>query len=194
MKSKLSFILLPLFLFLFAANDLTAQDVIHLKNKKEPIQAKVIEIGTGEIKYKLWVEKEDGLTYVIEKFAVTRIVFQNGRTEFFGVETLDIEEYFEGQKKRAIKISFLGPLFGSTSITYEQSIKPSRNIEIKAAIVGLGFNGRSRDARGFIAGIGYKLFKKPSFVTSDLRRRHLLQGGYIKPCLLYTSPSPRDRG
>ena len=79
-------------------NDLKAQDVIHLKNNKDHIQAKVIEIGTGEIKYKLWAEKEDGLTYVIEKTAVTRVEFQNGRKEFFGVETMDIEEYFDGQK------------------------------------------------------------------------------------------------
>ena len=46
--------------FLFS-NNMAAQDVIHVKNKKESIQAKIIEIGTGEIKYKLWEEKEDGL-------------------------------------------------------------------------------------------------------------------------------------
>ena len=182
MNSKLSFVSVCILLFLFGANELSAQDVIHFKSKKDPIQVKVIEIGTGEIKYKLWEEKEDGLVYVVEKTAVTRVEFQNGRTEFFGQETMDMEVYFEGQKTRALKISFLGPMIGFTSFTYEQSIKPGHSWEVKATLPGLGIDpDEDRNVKGFIGSIGYKLLKKPSFVTSDLRRRHILQGGYIKP-------------
>ena len=180
MKSTIySFV--TLFIFMLITPTLQAQDVIHLKKKQESIEAKIMEIGTGEVKYRLWAEKEDGVIYVLEKRNITHIKFENGRTEYFGQETIDEAEYFAGQDKRALKISFLAPLTGSTTFTYEQNIKPGRSWEARAAIIGLGFNREDRDARGFIGTIGYKFYKKPTFITSDTRRRHILQGGYIKP-------------
>ena len=64
---------------------------------------------------------------------------------------------------------------------YEQNINPGRSWEVRAAIVGLGFNPGERDAKGFIGAIGYKFYRKPTYVTSDTRRRHILQGAYFKP-------------
>ncbi len=181
MKVKLSYLAAFFVLFLFASNDLVAQDKIYKKNKKEAIEAKVLEIGTGEIKYQIYGEA-DGLVYVVEKTAILRIEFEDGRTEFYGKEKMDMEEYFEGQKTKGLKISFLGPLVGNTNLTYEQSIRPGRSFEIKAAFVGLGINREEGDdPRGVIVSAGYKLMKKPTFLTSDTRRRHILQGGYLKP-------------
>lgn len=182
MKIKLSYLVAFVALFLFTANDAFAQDKIYKKNKSEPILAKVLEIGTGEIKYKLYEEQGDDLVYVIEKEFIIKIEFESGRTEYYGKEKMDVEEYFEGQKKRALKISFVGPLIGQTSFIYEQNIRPGRSWEAKAVIVGLGFNrDLDANARGFIGSASYKLYRKPTFVTSDLRRRHILQGAYLKP-------------
>lgn len=182
MKVKLNYFVAFFILFLFAANDVVAQDKIYKKAKKKAIEAKVIEIGTGEIKYKLYGEEEGELVYVVEKTSILRIEFEDGRIEYYGKEKIDMEEYFMGQKTKALKVSFLGPLVGNTNLTYEQNIQPGRSFEVKASFIGLGINREGGDdPRGVIVSAGYKLMKKPTFLTSDTRRRHILQGGYLKP-------------
>jgi len=167
-------------LLLFTADSLMAQDMIYQKGKTEAVQAKVIEIGLVDIKYRIWEERKEGVVYSIEKSNVDRIEFENGRTERYGEGTLEQGSNFTGQKKRALKISFLGPLTSSTAIAYEQSIKPGQSMEFKGTIVGLGINNFT-ESRGFIGAASYRFYRKPSFITSDLKRRHILQGGYFKP-------------
>lgn len=177
---------------LFAYNAQT-QDVIHKKNGKV-IEAKVVEIGTSEIKYRQF-DQPDGPIYVEEKENLLKIVFQDGRTEFYGTARMDDAALFEGQKKAAIKISFLGPLFGYTNFLYERNIKPGRSWEAKAAIIGLGKQYDDK-AVGFLGSWAYKFYRKPDFHTSDMKRTHILQGGYIKPELFagYSSFYNTDDG
>lgn len=163
--------------FLFAAN-MQAQDVIHKKNG-QILQTKVVELGVGEIKYRLF-DQPDGPIYVVEKESIAKIIFQDGHTELYGAARMDDKEMFEGQGKRNLKVSFLGPLIGYTNIIYEQNIKPGRSWEAKACIVGLG-KAQEDHPRGFIGSFAYKFYKKPTFYTNDMKRTHLLQGGYIKP-------------
>jgi len=180
MKFFINTMLIVGVLFLLTANNLMAQDMIYAKDKKEAIEAKVIEIGSVEIKYRLWEEAKDGVIYSVEKSAVYRIEFENARTEYFGQETIEQDSNFTGQKKRALKISFIEPMLGSTTISYEQNIKPGRSMEFRGTIVGAGLNNDIQ-ASGFVGAVSYKFYRKPSFVTSDLKRRHILQGGYFKP-------------
>lgn len=180
MKFLMKFMLIAGVLFLLTTDNLMAQDMIYEKGKNEAVQAKVIEIGLVDIKYRIWEEAKDGVVYSIEKSNVDRIEFENGRTERYGEETLEQSSNFTGQKKRALKISFLGPLLGSTSIAYEHSIKPGQSMEFRGTIVGLGINNPLA-SRGFMGAASYRFYRKPSFVTSDLKRRHILQGAYFKP-------------
>lgn len=168
--------LLTVFCLMSAA--LLAQDVIHKKNG-QILQTRVVELGTGEIKYRLF-DQPDGPIYVVEKESIVKIVFQDGHTEYYGIARMDATEMFEGQRRKNLKVSFLGPLLGYTNVVYEQNIKPGRSWEAKACIVGLG---RQFDdhARGFIGTVAYKFYKKPTFYTNDMRRTHLLQGAYFKP-------------
>ncbi len=168
--------LLTVFFLMNAA--LYAQDIIHKKNG-QVIQARVVELGTGEIKYRPF-DQPDGPIYVVEKESIVKIIFQDGHTEFYGIARMDATELFEGQHKKNLKVSFLGPLLGYTNIMYEQNIKPGRSWEAKACIIGLG---RQFDdhARGFIGTVAYKFYKKPTFYTDDMKRTHLLQGAYVKP-------------
>ena len=62
-------------------HSLNAQDVI-LKRTGEKIEAKVLEIGTNEIKYKKFSNLE-GPTYNIEKREVFEITYKNGEVEKF---------------------------------------------------------------------------------------------------------------
>lgn len=180
MKIKLSFILTFFVLFLFSTNDLNAQDKIHFKKKGKIVEAKILEIGTVEIKYKIWGEEEGGLTYVVEKTTISFIEFESGRTEYFGEALLDHEDNFEGQKRQAIKISWAGFLIGYSTVAYEKVLKPGRTIEYKVNLIGLG-RQTDRDAKGIIGTFGYRFYRKPTFVTSDLRRTNILQGMYFKP-------------
>lgn len=163
---------------LLTAYQAQAQDVIHKKNGKV-IEAKVVELGTSEIKYKMFSDP-DGPIYVDEKENIDKIVFQDGRTEQYGTTRIDASEMFAGQKKSAIKVGFMGPLFGQTTIVYERNIRPGRSWEVKAALVGLG-RKTDYESTGFIGSYAYKFYKKPTFYTADMKRSHLLQGGYIKP-------------
>ncbi|MCC6410316.1 MAG: hypothetical protein IT270_01580 [Saprospiraceae bacterium] len=163
---------------LLTAYQSQAQDIIHKKNGKV-IEAKVVELGTSEIKYKMFSDP-DGPIYVDEKENIDKIVFQDGRTEKYGTTRIDASEMFAGQKKSAIKIGFMGPLVGYTNIIYERNVRPGRSWEVKGVLVGLG-RQLEDEAVGFIGTYAYKFYKKPTFYTSDMKRSHLLQGGYIKP-------------
>lgn len=169
--------------FFFFANDVIAQDKIYKKNQKAPIEAQVIEIGTSEIKYKLYENRADDLIYVLEKSAIEKIEFENGREESFGVERINLAELYQGQKRRALKVGLISPLIGTTKITYEQNIKPGRSFEVKASMIGVGLNAGG--VKGLYGSIGYKMFKNPNFVTSDMRRGHLMQGLYAKPEIFF---------
>ncbi len=192
MKFLIKIMLVSGVLFLFTADSLMAQDVIYEKGKTEAVQAKVIEIGLADIKYRIWEERKDGVVYSIEKSNIDRIEFENGRTERYGEEMLEQSSNFTGQKKRVLKISFLEPLTASTTIAYEQSLRPGHSLEFRGTIVGAGINNDFRNAGGFIGAASYKFYRKPSFVTSDLKRRHLLQGGYFKPEVFFGYTSYDD--
>ncbi|MGH2645913.1 MAG: hypothetical protein ACRDE8_00030, partial [Ginsengibacter sp.] len=73
---KKTFILL---LVSFFAVKVFAQDKIY-KLRGPVIKAKVIEIGTDEIKYRLY-DSPDGPIYVVDKSSLNRIEFADGRTE-----------------------------------------------------------------------------------------------------------------
>lgn len=165
--------------FFFFANNVIAQDKIFKKNQKTPIEAQVIEIGTSEIKYKLYKDRAADLIYVLEKTAIEKIEFENGNIETFGVDRIDMAELYQGQKQRALKMGLISPLIGTTKITYEQNIRPGRSFEIKATMVGMGLNFTK--TKGMFGSIGYKMYRKPTYVTSDMKRSHLMQGLYLKP-------------
>ena len=62
-----------------------AQDVIYKKDKTK-IDAKVLEIGTSEVKYKP-TSNPDGPLYSVSKSDIATIVFQNGTFEIFSSES-----------------------------------------------------------------------------------------------------------
>lgn len=171
-----------------------AQDKIY-KNNGELVEAKVIEIGESEIKYKLFADPE-GPTYSVDKDRLKKIVYKNGREETFQSSLRDAELYAD-QSKRALKINFLAPLAGYTQINYEQNIKPGRSFELSLGIIGLGKRQRVdeysysngigtnreyfRKAAGAFLGGGYKFIKVPNFVRNGDKYSHVLQGIYAKP-------------
>ena len=69
-------------LFLFLISIITIQSAFSqdniIKKNGDEIKAKVVEVGTTEIKYKKF-EKQSGPTYVIEKADVFMIKYEDGQ-------------------------------------------------------------------------------------------------------------------
>ncbi len=173
------------------ATQLFAQDKIY-KLKGTVINAKVIEIGTDEIKYKLF-DNPDGPVYVVEKSSLNRIEFANGTVEKYKANFKDPENY-AGQLTKGLKINFLAPLLGYTQFSYEKSVSPLKSYELSIGIIGAGknyqidnyyINGQyqpyKRNAFGGFVEAGYKFNKLPNFFSKGTRMTHVMQGSYVKP-------------
>lgn len=178
------------FLTIFTAH-LFAQDKIY-KLKGTVVLAKVIEIGTDEIKYKLF-ESPDGPVYVVDKSTLNRIEFADGRVEKYKLSIKDPQNY-EGQLTKAIKLNFLAPLLGFSQFSFEKSVAPLKSYELGVGIIGAGKNyaiesiysngqyySYKRNAFGLYLDAGYKFNKLPSFFNRGIRMTHVMQGTYIKP-------------
>ena len=186
MKKIILFLLIILF-----TTQLFAQDKIY-KLKGTVINAKVIEIGTDEIKYKLF-DSPDGPIYVVDKSSLNRIEFADGRVEKYKLSYKDPQNY-EGQLSKAIKINFLAPLLGYSQFSFEKSISPLKSYELGLGIIGAGknyqidnyyINGQyqpyKRSAFGGFVEAGYKFNKLPNFFNKGVRMTHIMQGSYVKP-------------
>jgi hypothetical protein len=172
-----------------------SQDKIYRNNGKI-VEAKIIEIGSDEIKYKEF-NNPDGPIYVLETDKIKKIVFENGTTQKFEDNLRDPERY-AGQAKRAIKVNFLSPLYGYFEVGYEKSTGVGKGYEVSLGIIGAGkseqleyynsSNGQfatvHRGQLGAFASIGYKFGKLPDFVIfGKTKMSHLMQGTYAKPIL-----------
>ena len=184
---KLIFFLSLLFTFSIAGN---SQDKIYRNNGKI-IEAKVIEIGSSEIKYKEF-NNQDGPVYVLETDRIKKIVYQNGKVETFEDNLKDPERY-AGQRNKAIKLNFLSALYGYTEIGFEKSKGVGKSYEFSLGIIGAGkslqldyYYGQIGEVKrspfgAFISG-GYKFGKLPDFILfGKSKASHLMQGTYVKP-------------
>ena len=171
---KLLSILLTIAL-IFSISTLTAQDQI-FKKSGEVIECSITEMGIDEIKFKT-VEMDD-VVMVIDKRLVEKVIM-DGRTIIIK-DALNDDSFYVGQRKSALKVDFLSPLFGFTGVHYEQSLKPGQSLEVGIGLIGLGFNTFNDPVGGFVD-IGYKLRHRPLLFGRGDRYSHLLNGSYVRP-------------
>lgn len=174
---------------LFFSHTLFAQDQI-VKRSGQVIKAKVIEVGTSEIKYKL-SDNIDGPLYSVDKNQVSKVIYENGHIDNFTTDIKDTANY-TGQLRKAIKINFLAPLLGYSEFSFEKSTGVGKSYELSLGIIGLGksqqldyYNNSlttvNRSQFGFFASAGYKFNKWPDFLFGRTRFTHIMQGAYAKP-------------
>lgn len=178
-------------LICFLSLNSSAQDKIYRKNGKV-VQAKILEVGSSEIKYRVWKD-DTGPVYILETDKIQKVEFENGKVEKFTPDLKDPELYAD-QLNKAIKVNFLGPLFGFMQISYEKSTGVGKGYEASLAIIGAGktstldyYDNSLQTNRtnqfGFAASFGYKFNKLPDFLFGRTRLTHIMQGAYIKPVL-----------
>ena len=171
-----------------------SQDKIYRNNGKI-VEAKIIEIGSNEIKYREF-SNPDGPIYVLESDRIKKIVFQNGKEQKFEDNLKDPERY-AGQASKAVKLNFLSPLYGYSEIGFEKSTGVGKGFEVSLGILGAGkagtigyFNSQFQEVKrspfGFFVSGGFKFGKLPDFILfGKSRATHLMQGTYIKPILYF---------
>lgn len=176
MKTKLFFTLT--FLVILLSQSISAQDII-IKKDNDTIRCKIKEIGLDDIKYTLPEYSQD-VTFAVDKDNVSKIIFENGKEMSFQKEINNPDNY-KDNKKNALKINFLSPLYGSTSFSYERSLRPRRSVEGTLGIIGLGTDPNNENPAGAYVKFGYKLIKDPDFYLRGMRYAHILKGAYFKP-------------
>lgn len=169
---------LTFLLFLILTLTATAQDKI-IKKNAEILNCKVTEIGADEVKY--YYAESPKLIFGIDKALVDRIEFATGEVIKIEENTFRNPEYYVNQSKNALKVNFLSPLFGTTELVYERSIKPSQSWEVALGIVGLGNDIDNIDPFGFYGKFAWKFMRDPDFYMTRMHYSHLLKGGYFAP-------------
>lgn len=155
-----------------------SQDIIYTRKQGE-IKAKVVEIGTNEIKYKNY-DNQDGPVIVIRKAEVRKIQYQNGKEDIIVPDKYSANQEEQiMDKQNAIKVHPFSPLNGHLAISYERVIKPGFNLETKIGIIGAGVQPlRDNKATGGFAKIGAKFLFGQDFAIDGMRMSHPLKGAY----------------
>jgi hypothetical protein len=164
----------------------TAQDRI-IKITNDTITCKIKEIGDDEVKY-THKDYNNDVIFGIDKNKVRLIIFSDGKELNIKNSMYDSSQY-KSQRKNALKVGFLSPIFGATSFTFEHSLKPGSSIEATLGIIGLGDNINGDASGGMYLKFGYKFIKSPDFYLKGMRYVHILKGAYIRPEVIFSSYS-----
>jgi hypothetical protein len=174
-----------LLILILASSTIKAQDII--RTKTDTIQAKVIEIGIDEIKYREY-SYPTGPVIVIEKNKVVEITFENGSKYLITPDPYDVSKEVEVRNKsRAIKFELFAPLTNDIVFGYETMIKVGTNLEFKVGIIGPGTAPNTENASGFFLKGGVKFLTSPTYLQNGVKYVHQLKGAYIKPEIIFNS-------
>ena len=186
-------------LFFSTIKSIHAQDLIVKKNN-ETIKAKILEVGTTEIRYKLF-DSPDGPTLVINKREIKtlKIHAENGKND--KVMNITDDPMSAGNasivdKTSSFKFHFFSPLNHHLAFSYEWMVKPGFNWEAGIGIVGPGVGLLSNAGsiynthpQGFFLRTGPKflLGSSSDIEIEGARYAHPLKGRYFKvEAILYT--------
>ena len=157
---------LVIFVLITMSMELNAQDTIHTRDNKT-ILAKVIQIGKGELVYKLWTQPT-GPTRVMMLDRVERIVYQDGMVEFpeksYNTEPVvrkritspkkakrDITVVIDQPEMNIFKVRTFGPMFNFGAVSWERNMKKNRSLEMEAGVIGLGLSPFSEGKGGYMS-------------------------------------------
>lgn len=183
-------------LFFISIAAVQAQDLI-IKKNNETIKAKILEVGTTEIKYKLF-DSPEGPTFTVNKRDVKsmKIQSENGKSDKVMNVTDDPMSVGNAaivDKTSSIKFHFFSPLTHKLAFTYEWMVRPGFNWEAGVGFVGPGVGLFDQvinlHPRGFYIRTGPKflLGSSSDIEIEGARYAHPLKGRYFKiEAIMYT--------
>jgi len=155
------------------------------------IKAKIIEIGAGEIKYKLY-SNPDGPEISVKKQDVNTVKINGELVYKHKDDPLSVSNKSILNKTSIVKFYFLSPFFHHLAVGYEWMDKPGFNWDVALGIIGPSVvTNDDRKPRGFFlrGGPKFLLGSSSDIVTEDTKERyaHPLKGKYIKIDLILNS-------
>lgn len=177
--------------FILLVNVLFSQDII-IKKNNEQIRAKILEVGTTEIKFKFY-DAQDGPTITISKSDVKSLKIK-GKNESSVIDVNDdpmsVSNNLIMDKTNSLKFHFFSPLNSHLAFGYEWMKKPGFNWEVGMGIIGLGTKTisdnidlieNSKPAGAFIrGGAKFLLGSTSDYEVEGLKYAHPLKGRYFK--------------
>jgi hypothetical protein len=166
------------------------QDKMLLRAKPDTLLIKIIEIGSDEVRYKLWPIDSEMPIMVEKKDRIRKIVFANGTVIRFAEDEFSNPENYSTQKKMAIKMDMFSPIRNVLSFSCEYSIKPGISLEGGLGYIGVAsFTGNDwlnyNEADGGFIRAGIKFINQPDYYLKGMRYTHILKGAYIKPEIMF---------
>ncbi|MTI40273.1 hypothetical protein [Fulvivirga lutimaris] len=174
--------LLAILILLLCTGQAVAQDKIYKKDRSV-IECKITEVGLDEIKY-IDPELEDGPIISISVDDIIKIEFSNGRVIEYKDKLNDPNTYSE-DKKVALKLHFLSPIFENLAFSLEKNIKPGQSYEAELGLIGIGFDTDpdNKSSGLFISG-GFKFLRTPDFYSRQFKYAHIMKGAYVMPQII----------
>lgn len=187
-QGKLLFSTSIMCLLIFVNNNF-AQDII-IKKDNEQIKAKIIEIGTTEIKFK-YFDAPDGPTVVISKKEIKSLKIEGKADKLISVnefkdDPMSVSNSAIIDKTSSIKFNFFSPLSHHLAFSYEWMIRPGFNWEAGLGIVGPGVGATdgylNYHPKGVFVRTGPKflLGNSSDIEIEGARYAHPLKGRYFK--------------
>lgn len=129
-------------------------ETIVIDNKKESedqivkkdgstLKVKVLEMGTDEIKYKLYGSPPDGPVLSMKKKEIKTVKIDGQVVYEFKEDPYSTSNSSILNKTNDIKMNFFSPLFDYLSFSYEWMEKPGFNWEAGAGFIGIGIGNRN---------------------------------------------------
>ncbi len=151
------------------------------------------EVGPDAIIYR---QVGETLRRSVAKSEIARITLYSGEMIKFALEPMDAKIPPQvAKRKHVVKVDILSPVVNHLVLGYEQVLRPWMNVEAKVGFIGVGI-AKQGDAKysGIMLKAGLKFINRPAIVSHGMRLNALLQGGYVKPELIYSSYTMKSTG
>lgn len=151
------------------------------------------EIGPDALIYR---QVGEALRRSVAKSEIARITLHSGEMIKIALEPMDAKMPPQAAKlKHVVKVDILSPVTNHLVLGYEQVLRPWMNVEAKVGLIGVGI-AKQEDAEysGVMLKAGIKFITRPTIASHGMRLNALLQGGYVKPELIYTSYTMKSTG
>jgi hypothetical protein len=151
------------------------------------------EIGPDALIYR---HVGETLRRSVARSEIARITLHSGEMIKIALEPMDAKMPPQAAKrKHVVKVDILSPVANHLVLGYEQVLRPWMNVEAKVGLIGVGIaNSEEAKYSGVMLKAGIKFITRPTIASHGMKLNALLQGGYVKPELIYTSYTKKPTG
>lgn len=157
-----------------------SQDML-IRATGDTLRGKVLDLGVQKIKFRMGANASDPVQEFY-KNQVKEIIFESGSRLVIVYNRYEVpKEMTIDEKTVGVKVDVLSPFFDHITAGVEFRVKNQLNVELKAGIIGPGWNSSLDYSKGFLFKAGLKKVWPKERIRRGLKYKHPLEGNYIKP-------------